>query len=541
MGVFKGGDYDIGIISLSGVLMDKWLAVFLVFISALGAAGAGSDAVLPYEYPTDAGFVPKGPIDTCVLEVLHQHKIEPANLCSDGVFIRRVFLDVIGTLPKSQEASNFLRESRLGRRSALINALLERKEFADYWAMKWCDVLRVKSEYPINLWPNAVQAYHRWVYDSIHENKPYDQFVRELLTSSGSNFRVPQVNFYRAIQGRKPSDIADAAALTFMGVRTQSWPAARRAERDVFFSRVAYTSTAEWKEEIVYPDSTPAEPCQGVFPDGKTVKISAEDDRRQIFADWLITSENPWFARAVVNRIWCWLMGRGIIHEPDDIRPDNPAVNPKLLDYLAKELVRSHYDLKHIFRIILNSSTYQQSSIARSSDPNVETFFGCYPVRQLDAEVLIDALCMIGGTKEDYTSSIPEPYTFIPEGQHAIELADGSITSPFLEMFGRPVRDTGLASERNSRPTDVQRLYMLNSSDVRNKIARSPVLRKVVEDNLGHRDEIISNIYLTILSRYPTLAEIEVIKNHFSDQGPGKLKEELAWALINSKEFLYRH
>jgi hypothetical protein len=523
--------------------MRKCAIIFFVFILAFDVLGAESGAVLPYEHETIADFITKGPIDTCMLEVLRQHKMTPANLCSDGVFVRRVFLDVIGTLPKSQEARNFLRDSRLGRRSALIDALLKREEFADYWALKWCDVLRVKSEYPINLWPNAVQAYHRWVYDSIRENKPYDQFVRELLTSSGSNFRVPQVNFYRAIHGRKPSDIADTAALTFMGVRTQSWPAARRAELEVFFSRVAYKSTAEWKEEIIYLDPKPVEPYQGVFPDGKTVKISPQDDPRQLFADWLITPENPWFARAVVNRIWCWLMGRGIIHEPDDIRPDNPAVNPKLLDYLAKELAQSHYDLKHIYRIILNSSAYQQSSIARSSDPNVEALLGCYPVRQLDAEVLIDALCTISGSKEEYTSAIPEPFTFIPEDQRAIELADGSITSPFLEMFGRPVRDTGLVSERNSRPTDVQRLYMLNSSDVRNKIARSPVLRKIMEDNIDRREEIISNVYLTILSRYPMPAEVEVIKKHFLDkkQRPRKVVEDLAWALINSKEFLYRH
>jgi hypothetical protein len=508
--------------------MRKNAVVFFVSISAFCAAGAETGAVLPYEYEINAGFITKGPVDTCVQEVLRQHKMTPANLCSDGVFVRRVFLDVIGTLPKSQEARIFLRDSNLGRRGALIDALLEREEFADYWAMKWCDVLRVKSEYPINLWPNAVQAYHRWVYDSIRENKPYDQFVRELLTSSGSNFRVPQVNFYRAIQGRKPSDIAGAAALTFMGMRTQSLPAARRAELEVFFSRVAYKSTAEWKEEIVYLDPKPVEPCQVFFPDGKAVKISPQDDPRQLFADWLITPENPWFARAVVNRIWCWLMGRGIIHEPDDIRPDNPAVNPKLLDYLEKELVRSNYDLKHIYRIILNSSAYQQSSIVRSSSPNVEALFGCYPVRQLDAEVLIDALCAITGSKEKYTSAIPEPFTFIPEDQRAIELADSSIT-----MFGRPVRDTGLASERNSRPTDVQRLYMLNSSDVRNKIARSPVFRKIMEDNRGNREEIISNVYLTILSRYPTPTEVEVVKKHFLDkkQMPRKVIDDLAWAL----------
>jgi hypothetical protein len=523
--------------------MRRCAVLFFIFILSLDILGVESDAVKPYDHETIAGFTAKGPIDTCVLEVLKQNRIEPANLCSDGVFIRRVHLDVIGMLPDLQESRNFLRNSKLGKRSALIDALLKREEFADYWALKWCDILRVKAEYPINLWPNAVQAYHRWIYESILANKPYDEFVRELLTSSGSNFRVPQVNFYRAIQSKKPADITDAVALTFMGVRAKNWPQEKHSQMDVFFSRVAYKSTAEWKEEIVYPDPKTAESVKAVFPDGKTVTILPGQDPREVFADWLITSDNPWFARAIVNRVWSWLMGRGIIHEPDDIRADNPAVNPKLLAYLEKEFVKSNYDIKHLFRLILNSRTYQQSPLPRSSNPKTESLFGCYPVRQLDAEVLIDALNMIGGTHVEYTSAIPEPFTFIPEEHRAVELPDGSITSQFLEMFGRPARDSGLESERNSRPTDVQRLFMLNSSDIRDKIGRSPILLKIMEDNKGNRDQVISDTYLMILSRYPSPAEIEIIKRYFQDTKPmpRKAMEDLAWALINSKEFLYRH
>jgi hypothetical protein len=523
--------------------MRRCTVLFIIFILSLDVLGVESDAVLPYDHETSAGFIAKGPIDTCVLKVLREHRITPANLCSDGVFIRRVYLDVTGTLPDLRETRNFLRNGKLGSRGALIDALLKHEEFADYWTLKWCDILRVKAEYPINLWPNAVQAYHRWIYESILVNKPYDEFVRELLTSSGSNFRVPQVNFYRAIQSKKPADITDAVALTFMGVRTKSWPQEKRLQMEVFFSRVAYKSTAEWKEEIVYPDPTAAEPVKAVFPDGRTVTILPQQDPREVFADWLIGPENPWFARAIVNRVWSWLMGRGIIHEPDDIRADNPAVNPELLAYLEKEFVKSDYDIRHLFRLILNSRTYQQSSIVRSSNPKTESLFGCYPVRQLDAEVLIDALDMIGGTHMEYTSAIPEPFTFIPEEHRAVELPDGSITSQFLEMFGRPVRDSGLESERNSRPTDVQRLFMLNSSDIRSKISRSPVLRKIMEENRGDRDAIISETYLTILSRYPTPAEMDIYKQHIqaTKPNPAKAMEDLAWALINSKEFLYRH
>jgi hypothetical protein len=478
-----------------------------------------------------------------VTATLRKKGIEPANLCSDAVFIRRVFLDVNGSLPEPQEVRRFLKNRLPNKRAKLIDTLLKRDEFADYWSLKWCDLLRVKAEFPINLWPNAVQAYHRWIHDCLRDNMPYDQFARELLTSSGSNFRVPQVNFYRAIQGQEPSAVAGAAALTFMGVRLENWPEERRAGMEAFFSRVAYKKTAEWKEEIVYLDPNQTEPLKAVFPDGQTVQIQPGKDPRVAFADWLVTPENPWFERNIVNRIWAWLLGRGIIHEPDDIRPDNPAVHPQVLTYLEKELVRADYDLRRIYRLILNSRIYQQSSIPLSDHPDAEALFACYPVRRLEAEVLIDALCRISGTKESYSSPIPEPFTFIPEENRSIELADGSITSQFLEMFGRPARDTGLESERNNQPTDAQRLHLLNSTHIQNKIERSGRLSGLIKTAQGNRRELVAMIYLNILSRYPTQAELTAAVQYFQTKGinPRQATNDLAWALINTKEFLYRH
>jgi hypothetical protein len=477
------------------------------------------------------------------MEALDKRGIQPANPCSDEVFIRRVYLDVIGTLPEPEEVREFLKSTNPRKRAALIHALLKRDEFADYWSLKWCDVLRVKAEFPINLWPNAVQAYHRWIHDGLRDNIPYDRFARELLTSSGSNFRVPQVNFYRAIQGQEPSAIAAAVALTFMGVRLDNWLPDRRAGMEAFFSRVAYKGTAEWKEEIVYLDPNATEPLIAVFPDGNAVQIQPGEDPRAVFANWLIAPDNPWFARNIVNRIWAWLFGRGIIHEPDDIRPDNPAVHPKVLAYLERELVRSGYDLRHIYSLILNSGTYQQSSIPQSDHPDVEALFACYPVRRLDAEVLIDALCWISGTKESYSSPIPEPFTFIPEENRSIALADGSITSQFLEMFGRPARDTGLVSERNNNPSDAQRLHMLNSTHVQTKIERSRRLNNLVRVAKGNNQTLIGGIYLNILSRFPTPDEMAIAEQYFETKGLGvkQAATDLAWALINSKEFLYRH
>lgn len=265
-------------------------------------------------YVKSGPVAPRTKIDAFVFGRLRHLGIQPAYLCSDAVFIRRAYLDTIGTLPGEEETREFLSNHDPDKRSALIDRLLERDEFADYWAMKWCDLLRVKSEFPINLWPNAVQAYHRWIRTSLKENVPYDRFVRAMLTSSGSNFRVPQVNFYRAVRSREPRSIAQAVALAFMGSRAERWPADRLSGMAAFFSQVGYKSTAEWKEEIVFFDPTKSLPgsASGVaqvatFPDGKKVRLSLGQDPREAFAEWLITPRNPWFARNIVNRIWSWL------------------------------------------------------------------------------------------------------------------------------------------------------------------------------------------------------------------------------------------
>ncbi|MCP4377809.1 MAG: DUF1553 domain-containing protein [bacterium] len=521
-----------------------------------------------------AAAVPSGSgkIDRAVLKQLTRLKIPPAKLCSDSVFLRRVYLDVIGTLPTIAEARSFLADKSSNKRSVLIEKLLKRDEFADYWANKWSDLLRVKAEFPINLWPNAAQAYHQWIRASIKSNKPYDQFVREILTSSGSNFRVPQVNFYRALQSKEPEAVAQAVALTFMGTRADKWKKDRLTGMALIFSQVGYKGTAEWKEEIIYFDAikTARDAAAGkfrkaAFPDGSPAGISETTDPRVVFAEWLITPKNPWFTRNIVNRTWFWLQGRGIIHEPDDIRTGNPASNPELLKVLEKEMIGAKYDLRHLFRIILNSKTYQRSCIpvpqksgsAKSTNARGEAQFAQYPLRRLDAEVLIDAICQITGTTEEYSSLIPEPFTFIPKDCRSIALPDGSITSPFLEMFGRPPRDTGMESERNNRPNASQRLHLLNSSHIRMKIERSKKLKSLMFSNRKDPRKIIEAIYLTVLSRFPTDNELKVIKGYSSggttgSKGKGKSKGkrkvsgrtvliDLTWALINSAEFLYRH
>jgi hypothetical protein len=514
--------------------------------AAFAAKGAERRPVPPFESTAD--LTPEGKIDRLVFDRLKSLGIQPAYLCSDEVFLRRAYLDAIGTLPTAQEAWLFLNDPHPDKRRALVDRLLDRPEFADYWSMKWSDLLRVKAEFPINLWPRAVHGYHRWIRTSLRENVPYDRFVRGMLTASGSSFHVPEVNFYRAVQSREPEAIAKTVALTFMGARADKWPADRLAGMAAFFSQIGYKSTGEWKEEIVFDDSIKdiagvenAEE-RAMFPDGTSSPWPPDKDRREVFADWLITPRNPWFARHIVNRIWYWLLGRGLVHEPDDVRPDNPARNPELLDYLGEELVGAQYDLKHVYRLILNSKVYQLSAIPGSDHPEAEAEFAHYAIRRLDAEVLIDALCQITGTTEDYFSRIPEPYSIIPPRQRSIALADGSITSPFLELFGRPPRDTGFESERNNRPTGDQRLHLLNSRHIQSKIEKSLKLRSLAQTSRDSR-EAASRLYLTILSRLPTKEEVAIIREYSQSakSAPAADLLDTAWALINSPEFLYRH
>jgi hypothetical protein len=370
----------------------------------------------PFEIEVD--LTPQGKIDELVFAKLKELNIEPAKACSDAVILRRVYLDTIGTLPTAEEAQRFLEDEDPNKRAVLIDHLLERPEYAEYWGMKWCDVLRVKSEFPINLWPNAAHAYDRWIRTSLAENMPYNQFVRELLTACGSNFRTPQVNFYRALQNKEPSAIAQAVALAFMGVRAEKWPQERLEGMAVFFAQIGFKPTREWKEEVVVFDPRKGKPTadakssppKAAFPDGTPCELPAGEDPREVFADWLIDAENPWFARHIVNRMWYWLLGRGIVHEPDDMRPGNPPQNPELLDWLAEE-----------------------------------------------------------------------PFTFIPEKQRSITLPDGSISSSVLEMFGRPPRDSGLAAERNNRITAAQALHLLNSTHVLRKIRTGPKIQELLK------------------------------------------------------------
>jgi len=520
-----------------GVMKKAGFILFFVCFAALFCSAG--------EPPSTEG------VDALVLAKQLKTGFPPSEICSDEVFLRRVYLDVIGTLPTVGEARIFLEAFGTAKRAKLIDELLKRDEFSMYLALKWCDLLRVKAEFPSNLWPNAVQAYHRWVVDAFRNNMPYDQFARALLTTSGSNFRDAPVNFYRPFQKRTPRNLLGTTALIFMGVRLENsgWTEEELLGMDAFFAKVAYKKTSEWKEEVVYFDPTK----EFIHPEtkkavasrplgGKPLKLGALDDPRVSFADWLTAPENPWFAKAIVNRVWYHLLGRGIIHEVDDIRPDNPPWSPELLAFLEKELIVSGYDLKHIYRTILNSDTYQRSSIPTPENQKDVAGFSRYRLRRMDAEVLVDALNQITGTYEEYSSAIPEPFTFIPKKQRSIALADGSIKSPFLEMFGRPGRDTSYESDRNSDVSVYQSMHMLNSSHIQGKIMASPKLKQLLK-RVRSPEQRVEELYLHILSRFPTDEEEETTSDYLRSSGlkADEVAVDLAWSLINSKEFMLRH
>lgn len=518
----------------------------------------------PYE--NGKSFSPHGQIDKLLQQSWQKNGLTPAKMSSDAVFLRRIYIDLIGTIPTIDETREFLEDKSIDKRSKLIDTLLEREEFAQYWSLKWCDILRVKSEFPINMWPNAVQVYHHWIWDALRNNMPYDKFAREMLTASGSNFREPAVNFYRGTQDKTPAGFAKIAALTFMGTRIEKWPEKERQEFEKLFSRIARKKTDEWKEEIIFLNPEPSSLMTVNMPDGKQLEVKPDQDPRVVFADWLINKNNPWFTQVIVNRVWYWLFNRGLVHEPDDFQLEgktnrgNPPVNPELLNYLAKKFADSGYNLKELYRLICNSAAYQQSCIPTCKLKEAEQYFAVYPIKRLDAEIIIDTLSYLGNVQPQYMSVIPEPFTFIPKEQRTIFLADGSISSSFLETFGRPARDTGLLLERKDDTTYAQRLYMLNSPTILYRVCNTKKLKDIFKQARGKPKKVIDDIYLLTLSRYPSKDELLTIRENFKNLFPelSKRKKQkkisknkrrevykfgmgLIWTLLNSKEFMFQH
>jgi hypothetical protein len=480
---------------------------------------------------------PNNRIDELVFAKLQKLGLPPSEVCTDEAFLRRAFLDVIGVLPKSEEVRAFLGDPDPAKRTKVIEQLLARDEYADFWALKWSDLLRIKSEYPVRLWPRGVQTYYRWVHSSVAANKPYSQFARELLTANGSDFQVGPANYYRAVQKRDPQTYAEATSVLFLGARlecarchghpTESWGLDDCLGMAAFFSKVAIKATQEWKEEVVFSNQYGGvyHPKLRDYVNPKSLGAEAlnlprDQDPRPQFAEWLTSPQNPWFAKVMANRVWYWLMGRGIVHEPDDFRSTNPPSNPELLDYLAQEFADHNYDVKYLFRLILNSKTYQLSSKPNDFNSLDKKHFSHYVVRRLGAEQLLDAVCQITGVSDQFASWIPVPPTIMPAGSRAAQVFDGDIKNPLLDVFGRPLRDTPYECERKLSGSVRQSLHLVNSDHFEGKVANSPNLQRLLQANKPD-PETIDEVYLATLARPPRPEERQKIVDYLS--GAGKI------------------
>ncbi len=505
---------------------------------------------------TPVAYAPGSPvlaaeIDRLVFTKQKDLQLNPAQLASDAVFVRRVFLDTIGVLPTADEARGFLDSKDPHKRAKLIDRLLERDEYASFWGLKWADVLRGS---PTTISERGVHSFHRYLVKTIATDKPMDQFARELLTGLGNTLNKPAANFYRI--SRTPEDSAEAFAQLFLGVRVQcakchNHPFESITQTD-YYGLSAYFAQVQFKgakfgldDEIVYlqpgrevnhpTTRKKQEPIAFGVPAGP---LAPEDDRREKLADWLTRADNRYFAPSIVNRVWYHLLGRGIVEPVDDFRDTNPPSNPDLLDALARDFVKNGYRLKPLIRGILNSHTYQLASTGApkqsefAADP--DRYFTKASIRMLSAEQILDAISAATG--------VPENFKGYPVGTRALELAEGGVNHPFLQAFSKPVRDVSCECAREDDPSLPQMLHLLNNKGMLNKVS-SPQSRLASALREKKNDAaVIEQLYLATLSRRPTAAEIGIATRHIEIVGDRvRALQDVQYALFNLGEFLLRH
>ncbi len=483
-------------------------------------------------------------IDHLVFARLRKLNLLPSELCDDATYLRRVFLDLLGTLPTASETRAFLNDPRSDKRARLVDTLLQRPEFADYWALQWADPLRVDRQV---LGHKQAFAYYRWIRESFATNKPLDQFARELLTAEGPLAEAPAGNFYKVLN--KPGEAASAVAQVFLGVRIacaqcHHHPYDRWSQDDyqgmlAFFSQVSLRKDGEG--EVLYAEGNPVvhHPRTGAVLHAhvlgtKNPADSPPGDRRLTLARWLTSRDNPFFARHLANRTWAHLLGRGLVEPVDDVRATNPPSNPELLDALAGYLVEHNYDLRALIRTITASRVYQLSTTPNATNERDEQNYSRALLRRVEAEVLLDMVCQ--------TTGVPEKFEGVPLGARAIQLWDSKVNHYFLKVFGRPMRLTACVCERNHEPSVSQILHLLNSPKIQGKLGHaSGQVRKLVRQ---YPDDaaLIDALYLTFYSRLPQARERDIALVHFRKaKSRQEGAEDLAWALLNSLEFVFNH
>ena len=498
------------------------------------------DAIAQYPVFPENNF-----IDGHVIRKLKKLNIAQSDLCGDTDYVRRVYLDIIGTLPTAQEARRFLTDKRENKRELLVDELLERPEFADYWALKWADTLRVDRQI---LGHKRAYAYYRWIRESIAHNKPFDRFARELLIAEGPLEETGPANFYKVVN--KPGEAASTLSQTLLGVRIacaecHHHPYDRWSQTDyygmqAFFTPVSLRASPRGESIQVQGDPVTKHPRSGapIQPHALASKMPDKapvGDRRVVLAEWMTSPNNPWFARHLANRVWAHMLGRGLVEPIDDVRDTNPASNPELLDALAKHVVDTKFDIKQLIRAIAKSRTYQLSSKPNASNEKDEMNYSRSLFRRVDAEVMLDMVSQSLGVPEKFGGSLP--------GTRAIQLWDSKVTHYFLKLYGRPQRATACECERNHEPSVSQVLHLLNSPEIHAKLTheRSNIAKWVREKKSD--SDLIDEIYLTFYNRLPDGAERRTALRHL-ERNPARRRqaaEDLAWTLMNTLEFVFQH
>jgi hypothetical protein len=488
--------------------------------------------------------------DEHVFAKLKKLGLPPSAVADDATFLRRLSLDLMGRLPSADEAKAFLADAAADKRDRLVERLLASDGYADYFANKWSSILRNRRDKDTYQAGNF--AFYQWIRAALLENKPYDQFVREILTASGEISRNPAVAWYRQVT--KDFEQVEDVAQLFLGVRIQcarchhhpfeKWSRGDYYSMSAFFSRVGRKDGLSPDEQRVFHNRGMAEakhPRSGASlkPTGlgdKPLELTAEDDPRLALAEWMIRPENPFFARTLVNRYWKHFFGRGIVDPEDDMRDTNPPSNKELLEGLTKSFVASGFDLKGLIRTIVRSSTYQLSSLPNTHNLGDRQSFSRYYPRRLNAEVLLDAIDVMNGTVTQFGG--------LPAGMRAVQIPDhGGVNSYFLTVFGRPAGASACECERSVDASLAQSLHLLNSPDIHGKMS-SGVAKTLAADMKRPEAEKITELYLRAFSRPPTEHEMKYATAHlakFAEKDRQAGYEDIVWALVNTKEFLFNH
>jgi Protein of unknown function (DUF1553)/Protein of unknown function (DUF1549)/Bacterial Ig-like domain (group 2) len=495
-------------------------------------------------------------IDGLVIAKLKSLHLAPSKIADDATFLRRAYLDAAGLLPTSEEVETFLADTSADKREKAIQKLMARDEFVDYWAYKWSDLLLVSSR---RLNSSAMWAFYDWIRESVKKNKSWDKFAREIFLSSGSTRQNGALNYF--VLHKDPIDLTENATLAFLGQRImcarchnhplEKWTQTQYYQMANLFARVGVKNGtmddnivfAKASGDILHPRL--GRPLAPAPLDGKSVPLDLPEDRRAAFANWLTDPANTMFVRTVVNRVWANFMGRGLVDPVDDVRASNAASNEELFQALAKDFVDHGYDVNRLIRTILNSSVYQLSSDANVTNQSDNIYYSKHIVRRLSAEVILDAMSQVTG--------VPTAFPNYPAGTRALQLPDTQVKSDFLTSFGRPARVACDAAERSSDPTIGQALAVING-DTLNKKLSAPDGTIALFLKLGLSDRrSLEYMYLSAFSRYPTDGERQTataaIESARLSRGGEQARreahkqalEDMVWAMLTSKEFLFNH